>query len=168
MLRAQAEGEGDPGRDVADELAAARLSKSNGDDLVRDARRLIAAGQPEAAKKYVLALQLTDPRPKSAGQVANEYAAAMNEASPTLRAASAVERTARDAADAFEVERNGFMAESGLGLDMAGEGGTGQPGQPARASLRRKLRRWEHDGEAYSEPAPEGGRVDGRTEEDHP
>jgi hypothetical protein len=168
LLRAAYEGEGDPGRAVADELAAARLAKGNGDDLVRSARRLIEAGQPEAARKFILALDLVEPKPKLAGQAKNEYQVAMQDAAPTLRAASAVERTARDAAVAFEVERNGFLADSGLGLDMAGEVGSGQPGQAGRASMRRTLRRWEADPEGYSEPAPDGGRADGRPEEVHP
>ena len=162
LLRAKAEAEADPARAMADELAAARLARGNGEDLVRHAHRLIEAGQPAAARPYVLAVESMDVKPKAAGQLQAEYQAAMAEADPTLRQAAAVERTARDAAIAFDIERHGFLADAGLGLAASGEAGTGVPGQRSRAAIRAKLTAWEADPESYSEPAPEGPRVDGK------
>jgi hypothetical protein len=74
----------------------------------------------------------------------------MAEADPRLRRAVAVERTARDAATAFEVESSRFLADAGLGLAVSGEAGTSAPGQASRASIRAGTVAWEAGPEGYS------------------
>ncbi|HEY5487286.1 MAG TPA: hypothetical protein VIK06_06545 [Candidatus Limnocylindrales bacterium] len=166
-LRAKAEAEGDQQRSIADELMASRLTRSatgKGDaqDLMAHARRLIQAGQPLAAKPYMLALDQVEHKPVNLGQLRNEYRAAMDEVDPILSQAAAVERTARDAATTFEVERSHFLAEVGLGVDPSGAAGRGTGEQLATASIREKLTRYRADPEHYSEPAPlPGARLDG-------
>jgi hypothetical protein len=168
-LRAKAEAEGDQQRSIADELTAARLARSatgKGDaqDLMAHARRLIAAGQPAAAKPYMLALESVEHRPANLGQLRAEFGAAMNEADPILSQAAAIERTARDAETSFEIERSKFLGEIGLGTDSTGEAGRGTQEQLAIAGVRAKVIAFAADPEHYSEPAPTGPRIDGSPE----
>ena len=149
MMRAGYDSSLEPAVITADELTANRLTKSGSPvDIVDRGRRLVADNQVKAARAYVLAVGTLEPRPQGADMLLQEYAKALNSTDPILRAASDLEKLAVDSEAAFTIERARFLTTSGLGVDRAGDPGTGAPGQTAQSSMAAKLRTWEQDPDA--------------------